>query len=117
MDPSYELEGEFARVAESLAACHGRWPGGTYLVWYPLLRDRHAARFPARVAALGIRKIYQAVLEVEGPGFAGMRGSGVLVVNLPWGLEAGFGALLPRLWEILALERRGGWQAGWLVPE
>lgn len=117
IDPAYEQKEDFARVAALLANCHARWAGGVYLVWYPLLRDRHAARFPSRVAALGLRRIYQAVLEIEGPAFERMRGSGLLVVNLPWGLEAEFAKLLPWLWQTLSLERRGGWQAGWLVPE
>jgi 23S rRNA (adenine2030-N6)-methyltransferase len=117
IDPSYEQKEDFARVAGMLAECHRRWPGGTYLVWYPLIRDRQSERFPARIAGLGIRRIYQAVLEIEGPGHAGMRGSGVLAVNLPWGLDAALGRILPWLWQTLALEKRGSWQAGWLVPE
>jgi 23S rRNA (adenine2030-N6)-methyltransferase len=117
IDPSYEVKEDFARVAGLLAGCYRRWPGGCYLIWYPLIRHRQAERFPQRIAALGIRKIYQAVLEIEGPASGGMRGSGVLVVNLPWGLEATLGAVLPALWKALAHGGRGGWQAGWLVPE
>jgi 23S rRNA (adenine2030-N6)-methyltransferase len=117
IDPSYEEKDEFVRVADMLAKSHARWPGGTYLVWYPLIRDRYAERFPARVAGLGIRRIWQAVLELSPSGVPGMRGSGLLVVNLPFGLEASFAHTLPWLWETLAPEHRGGWQSGWLVPE
>ena len=117
IDPSYEVKDEFARVAELLAACHRRWPTGVYLLWYPLLRDRAAERFVPKVAALGIRRIYRAELSIEGTGYDGMRGSGVLVVNLPYGLEAGFGSLLAWLWDVLSTQQRGDWLAGWLVPE
>lgn len=117
VDPSYEVKEDFARVAELLSTCHRRWPGGVYLLWYPLLRDRRAGRFPARVAATGIRRVYRAELQVEADAFDGMRGSGVVVVNPPFGTPEDFAALMPWLWETLAVEGRGAWQAGWLVPE
>jgi 23S rRNA (adenine2030-N6)-methyltransferase len=46
-----------------------------------------------------------------------MRGSGLLIVNLPFGVEAELAALMPWLWQTLAEPRCGEWQAGWLVPE
>lgn len=117
IDPSYEVKEELAQVAELLTNCYARWPGGTYMIWYPLLRDRRAERFPTKIAGLGIRKIYRAELEIEAPSFDGMRGSGLLIVNLPFGLESSFGALLGWLWDTLSVQQRGSWQAGWLVPE
>lgn len=117
IDPSYEVKEDFARVAELLAACHGRWPGGVYMIWYPLIRDRAAERFPNRIAATGIRRIYRLLLQVEADSFTGMRGSGLMIVNLPFGLEERFDELLPWLRQTLAGPGRGEWQAGWLVPE
>jgi 23S rRNA (adenine2030-N6)-methyltransferase len=117
IDPSYELKEDFGRVVELLAACHRRWPGGTYLIWYPLIRDRAAERFPGKVAASGIRRIYRLVLQVESDSFTGIRGSGLLIVNPPFGLGERLQALMPWLWRVLAVEGRGEWQAGWLVPE
>jgi 23S rRNA (adenine2030-N6)-methyltransferase len=117
IDPSYEVKEEFGRVVDLLAACHRRWPAGVYVAWYPLLRERAAERFVPKVAALGIRRIYRAELAVEGTGYDGLRGSGVLVVNLPFGLEASFGSALAWAWDVLSAQRRGAWQAGWLVPE
>jgi len=117
IDPAYEVKDDFVKVAALLAACHQRWPGGVYLLWYPLIRDRAAERFPARIAALGISKIYHVSLQVEAPAFPGLRGSGLCVVNLPFGLDVQLAALLPWLWHVLSPARQGGWQAGWLVPE
>jgi 23S rRNA (adenine2030-N6)-methyltransferase len=117
VDPSYEVKDDFGRVVELLGTCHSRWPTGTYMIWYPLIRDRHAERFPGKVAATGIRRIYRLVLQVEADGFTGMRGSGLLIVNLPFGLEEKFEALMPWLRETLAVPGAGEWQAGWLVPE
>jgi len=117
IDPPYEVKDDYARVVDLLAACHRRWPAGTYLLWYPLLRGQRGERLPARVAAQGIRRIYRLELEVEGRGFAGMRGSGLLAVNPPYGLDAELEVLADWLWRVLAAAGRGGARAGWLVPE
>lgn len=117
VDLSYEVKEDFERVAGLLAHCHRRWPDGIYLVWYPLLRDRPAGRFSADIAARGIRRIFGVVLRVQDEDFTGLVGSGLLIVNLPFGLRERLEALLPWLWKTLAVERRGAWQAGWLVPE
>jgi 23S rRNA (adenine2030-N6)-methyltransferase len=117
VDPSYEVKDDFARVAGMLTACHGRWPGGVYLVWYPLISDRAAERFPGRIAATGIRRIYRAQLRVTADAAAGMRGSGLLILNLPYGMDAQLNSLMPWLHRRLAEPGCGEWQAGWLVPE
>lgn len=117
IDPSYEVKEEFARVVDLLQACYQRWPTGVYLLWYPVLRDRQAERFVPRVAASGIRKIYRVELSVQPPEFNGLRGSGVLIVNLPYGLEQQLEKLLPWLGKTLALGGEGLALAHWLVPE
>ena len=117
IDPSYEVKEEFNRVRDLLIACHRRWKAGTFLIWYPLIRHPASGRFPAKIAASGIRDIYRVELRVEDDGFQGLRGSGVLIVNLPYGLQSRLEKLLPALWRCLSAESRGGFKAEWLVPE
>jgi 23S rRNA (adenine2030-N6)-methyltransferase len=117
IDPSYEVKEEFNRVRDLLVACHRRWPAGTFLVWYPLIRHAASGRFPSKIAASGIRDIYRVELRVEDDGFQGLRGSGVLIVNLPYGLQNRLEKLAPWLWQSLSTESRGGFRAEWLVPE
>jgi 23S rRNA (adenine2030-N6)-methyltransferase len=117
IDPSYEVRQELAAVVTALATGHGRWPGGTWLIWYPLLRDPQTARLPAKLAATGIRRIFRAELEVESKGHMGLRGSGMLMINPPYGMDTALANLLPWLWERLANDGRGGWMAEWLVGE
>jgi 23S rRNA (adenine2030-N6)-methyltransferase len=117
IDPSYEVRQETAAVIAALAAGHGRWPGGTWLVWYPLLRDPLTARLPAKLAATGIRRIFRTELEVESKGHMGLRGSGMLIINPPYGMDTALANLLPWLWEQLANDGCGGWLAEWLVGE
>lgn len=117
IDPSYEVKEEFARVVALLQACYRRWPTGVYLLWYPLLRERQAERLISRVAASGLRKIYRAELAVQAPDFNGLRGSGLLIVNPPWGLEEQLTRLMPWLAKVLAPEGGGSTLVHWLVPE
>jgi 23S rRNA (adenine2030-N6)-methyltransferase len=116
-DSAYERKEDFRGAVEALAEVHARWNGGVWLIWYPLIVDPEARRFPARIAATGVRPVYQVTLQVERDDHPGLRGSGLLIVNLPWGLEEPLAALLPWLWRTLSPDRHGRWDAGWLVPE
>lgn len=115
VDSAYELKEDFTAVIELLKTCHRRWPGGTYLLWYPLIRHPLAERFTAKVRATGIPKILQAELQVEAQGFDGMRGSGLCIVNPPYGLDQKLNTLLPGLWTILKNDDRSGWSVEWLT--
>ncbi len=115
VDPAYEIKEDFTRVAGLLRICHRRFPGGVYLLWYPLIRHPLAERFPAKIRATGIPDILQVELQVEAPGFAGMRGSGLAIVNPPYGLEAELNRLLPWLWQVLKNDDRSGWRTAWLT--
>ena len=115
VDPAYEIKEDFTRVAELLKICHKRFAGGVYLLWYPLIRHPLAERFPAKIRSTGIPDILQAELQVEAPGFAGMRGSGLCIVNPPYGLETELNRLLPWLWQVLKNDDRSGWRTAWLT--
>jgi 23S rRNA (adenine2030-N6)-methyltransferase len=115
-DPPFEQPDEFARIAEGLAGAHRKWPTGTYLVWYPIKDSRSAEGFGRDLTRRGIARMLRAELTVA-PVRAGerLRGSGLIVVNPPWTLEAELAVLLPELAEILALGRaatRLDWLAG-----
>src|SRR6516165_856076 len=36
VDPAYEDNADFLRLDEALAQAHRKWPGGLYLLWYPI---------------------------------------------------------------------------------
>jgi 23S rRNA (adenine2030-N6)-methyltransferase len=115
MDSAYEVKEDFTGIVELLKACHRRWATGIYLIWYPLIRHPLAERFTAKVRASGIPKILRAELQVETEGFDGMRGSGLCIVNPPYGLDQKLDILLPYLWEALKSDPRSGWQVEWLT--
>src|SRR3984957_9312133 len=56
IDPPYEAKDEFARIAEGFAQAFGKWPSGSYLLWYPVKSRRATdglARHVADIAGTG----------------------------------------------------------------
>lgn len=88
IDPSYEIKTDYETIPKQIAKLHRKWNVGVIALWYPILADgthlpmvtalefhnlpkvlRHEVRFPA--AREGHRMI----------------GSGMFIVNAPWGLK------------------------------
>ncbi len=87
VDPSYEVKDEYTAVPQHLAKIAKSWPVGVLFLWYPILTDaRHkgmlrtlAQKFPD-----GLRHEVQFPPARDGHR---MVGSGLFVVNPPWGLQ------------------------------
>jgi 23S rRNA (adenine2030-N6)-methyltransferase len=118
VDPPFEKEGEFERLIDGLAKAHRRWPGGIYALWYPV-KDRSAAnRFRADLAAAGIPKILDVRFDIRPPSpEPRLDGTGMIIVNPPFKLEAELRALLPALKIILAESPQAKWSVEWLAGE
>jgi 23S rRNA (adenine2030-N6)-methyltransferase len=118
MDPPYESDDEFERVYAALERGHERWPTGTYCVWYPLTERAAPLRFRRDLEASGIRRVLDCTLSVmpaDTP--VGLRGSGLVIVNPPWQLDARLAELLPDLHRLLVPEGTGGTSVEWWVEE
>ncbi len=87
IDPSYEVKSEYAAAAETALAVLARWPEGTVAVWYPVLpAGRHSALVGRlRAAVPGARVAEMRLLR---PPARGMTGSGLVLLNPPYGAEA-----------------------------
>ena len=100
VDPSYEVKPEYDLVPQFLARVHKRWGIGVKMLWYPILTD---ARHLGMVEAIESR--IDGVFRHEvgfPPAREGHRmvGSGVIMVNAPYGIAdeaARLGALFDRL--------------------
>lgn len=108
IDPSYEIKTEYRLVRDTLAAAIKRFATGVYAVWYPLLERREASELPRSLQRLGSRWLC-AELQVRSPG-PGMYGSGLVVINPPWGLLAGLEQALPWLAQTLAEDEGHQWR-------
>lgn len=88
IDPSYETASDYEAMARFVSQIARKWNVGTMILWYPLLREpRHGAMLAALEADHP-----QALRHEVGfpPAREGHRmvGSGLFVINPPWGLEA-----------------------------
>ena len=99
VDPPFEEAGEFDRLLAGLRKAHRRWPGGIYALWYPI-KDRIAvSRFREELAKgeiPNVMDLWQMICpQTEEPR---LDGSGVVLVNPPFTLEAEMKLLLPALY-------------------
>ncbi|MFN3077405.1 MAG: 23S rRNA (adenine(2030)-N(6))-methyltransferase RlmJ [Alphaproteobacteria bacterium] len=115
IDPPFEVQDEFSRLAQGLALAHSRWPSGVYAAWYPIKTP--AAVFHAALERSGIPAILTAELWVR-PLNHPMRlnGCGLAILNPPWTLPETLERILPFLCRVLARETGAGWQVRWLTP-
>lgn len=120
VDPPFEKQGEFARMAAGLKKAHRRWPGGTFAFWYPV-KDRAAVEaFREAIAESGVPDALDIVLEVRAPlsdprGDPRLDGCGMLVVNPPYVLQGELEILLPALRDVLGQDAGARTGTAWLT--
>jgi 23S rRNA (adenine2030-N6)-methyltransferase len=113
-DPPFEDTGDFMRLSGALATAHRKWPTGIYMLWYPIKGLEASEGLARRLRRLAIPKVLRSEIMLGLPrADAGLVGSGLVVVNPPYTLEADLRALLPALGRILAPQ--GSHRLGWLM--
>ncbi len=112
VDPSYEDKHDYERVCIALREALRRFATGCYAVWYPQVRRREAAALVSKLERWPGLRWLDVALSVSrpSPGGFGLYGSGVFVVNPPFGLEASMRSSLPYLVDALALDSSAGWR-------
>lgn len=88
IDPSFEIKTDYSRIPGEIAKLHRKWNVGVIALWYPLLLGgAHHPMLDALVAANypGALRHEVAFAPVR-PGHR-MIGSGMFVINAPWGLS------------------------------
>lgn len=90
IDPSYEVKNDYETIPAQIAKLHRKWNVGTICLWYPILTV--GAHVPM-LAALEAQKLPGALRhEVRFPPVRPghrMLGSGMFIVNAPYGTEEG----------------------------
>lgn len=86
IDPSYEVKDEYLETAQFTLKLMAKWPEATVLIWYPIL---DAARHKELLNALRLPHLVDEVSFTLKDG-KGMKGSGLALVNAPYGAEAIF---------------------------
>lgn len=116
IDPSYEREQEDYDVINAVGDALKRFATGTYLIWYPIVNKTRAEQFCKRMGKLPVKSLLQAELYEREPtgDLGGMAGTGMLIINGPWNLQAQLAESLPYLQEKLFPET-GRFALNWLV--
>lgn len=88
IDPSFEIKSDYQTIPDTIAKLHRKWPVGVIMLWYPVL-----VTGPHRAMTQALRRLFPDGLlhEVAFPPAReghGMTGSGLFVVNPPYGLDA-----------------------------
>ena len=99
IDPPYETqEAEFGAALAALKEGLQRWPQGVFAMWFPIKERRSLQRFLRAVERLPAQDILLAEMLIR-PDDSPLRlnGSGMLVLNPPWKLDAEIATALPAL--------------------
>lgn len=115
VDPPFEKEDEFGRLAEGFELMARKWSNGLAMIWYPIKNRRAVAGFETRCRESGFGKVLVLELHVgeitaDGP----LAATGLMLANPPWTLADEMTALLPELSACLARGGTARWRADWL---
>jgi 23S rRNA (adenine2030-N6)-methyltransferase len=118
VDPPFEKPGEFARLAAETVAAHRKWSTGTFLLWYPVKDGTEVQRFVTRMRQTAIPGMLRVELAVSAQHEENrMFGSGLLVINPPWKLDAELSLMLPAMSAALRRDAGDGFSVDWLTHE
>lgn len=118
VDPPFEQDDDFVQLSKGLGTAHRKWSTGIYALWYPIKSRPEPDALARSLARSGIRKIMRAevtVAPLTDP--SRLNGSGMIVVNPPWTLEAELTTLLPALAGVLGRDGKGAYRLDWLAGE
>jgi 23S rRNA (adenine2030-N6)-methyltransferase len=88
VDPSYEVKADYAAIPPFVAQIHRKWNVGVLMLWYPILTtNAHAPMLAALEAADHPGALHHEIRFPPARPGHGMVGSGIFVVNAPFGME------------------------------
>jgi 23S rRNA (adenine2030-N6)-methyltransferase len=118
MDPPFEQEEEFARLVAAIAGLNRRFRAAIVAAWYPVKHRAPVRDFHDALRASGLRDVLAAEMWLREPTDPRrLNGSGLLVVNPPFGFEAAAADILAALTRALASEPGAGSAVTTVVPE
>ena len=85
IDPSFEVKSDYATIPATIVKLHRKWGVGVIMLWYPILTDApHIPMIRALQSALPEAVTHEVRFPPARPGHR-MVGSGLFVVNAPYG--------------------------------
>jgi 23S rRNA (adenine2030-N6)-methyltransferase len=113
VDPPYEAIDEFELLAKAVITGCRRWPAGRWLIWHPVKDPAPVWRLQDALLGGGIGGFLMAELLVGPVDGVSLAGSGLILINPPFGLEAWLGQALPALQSVIA-PQHGSHALRWL---
>lgn len=96
IDPSYELKADYETIPRHMANIHRKWNVGILILWYPILQGgTHGPMLKALEAAFPDGLCHEVRFPPVREGHR-MEGSGLFIVNPPYGLDEELAALTSR---------------------
>ncbi|VVT17785.1 23S rRNA (adenine(2030)-N(6))-methyltransferase RlmJ [Hoeflea sp. EC-HK425] len=118
IDPPFEEAGEYDRMIDGLARATRRFPGGTYMLWHPIKADSALGAFDKKLIALARpRTLTVRLLTRANQTAPGLNGTGLVIINPPFTLEAELRQVLPELAGLLSQGPGAGSEVRLLVGE
>jgi 23S rRNA (adenine2030-N6)-methyltransferase len=88
IDPSFEMKDDYRTLPVTIAQLHRKWNVGVLMLWYPLLTEAPHRPMLDRLMADHPQALRHEVrFPPARPGHR-MTGSGLFVINPPWGFDA-----------------------------
>jgi 23S rRNA (adenine2030-N6)-methyltransferase len=116
IDPPYEVKNERELALDALRFGIRRFATGIFMIWYPVKGEDFAEQICLAFQNLGIPAMLKAELWVrESFTGGGLAGSGLIIVNPPWGLEAELNVIVPALADRLGIGTWGQGTVEWLT--
>jgi 23S rRNA (adenine2030-N6)-methyltransferase len=118
IDPPYEVKEDYHTLPVVLRGALKRFPQGLYITWYPLLGTRPPGDFAEELMGLYRGSRCRLELRTANPDAPpansprGMYGSGLVIYNPPWTLQAALKEALPLMAALLGGDA-GGWKLRW----
>ncbi|HWB45507.1 MAG TPA: 23S rRNA (adenine(2030)-N(6))-methyltransferase RlmJ [Hyphomicrobiaceae bacterium] len=105
IDPPFEAEDEFARLAHGLADGLQRFASGVFIAWYPIKDPRRVRSLLDAVAGIGAKALRIELMVRQSTGQDSLNGCGLVVCNPPYALQGQLEILMPELSRRMAMER------------
>ena len=92
IDPSYEIKTEYALAAQKILKLVKKWPQAHIMVWYPLLEENRHHELLEPLKNANLKDVFHQQIPFAHP-FKSMKGSGIFIINTPYGTQEPLNAL------------------------
>ncbi|MBR7158120.1 MAG: 23S rRNA (adenine(2030)-N(6))-methyltransferase RlmJ [Alphaproteobacteria bacterium] len=97
IDPSYEVKTEYEKAAKFISKLHRKWAEAVIMIWYPILSAGLHKDLKQIITKEVFPKVYISEITFPKPPKAeGMKGSGLILINTPYGIGEQL-ATLPKM--------------------